>query len=75
LAPKKLQWHDFLNLNLNWLELSHPGWGWKGRLELAGSSPAAGSEVPNRLFVCLFELAFELFLEVAASILVLKSQR
>jgi hypothetical protein len=56
IAGGTVLWHQkncsgmtFLNLNLNWLELSLPGWGWKGRLELAGSSPAAGSKLPNRL--------------------------
>jgi hypothetical protein len=52
LAPKK-NWCQltFENSNLNWLVMGTSGWCWNGGLALAGSSPAAGSKVPNRLIV------------------------
>jgi hypothetical protein len=48
-AKKKLVAFHFQNSNLNWLVMGTSGWCWNGGLALAGSSPAAGSKVPNRL--------------------------
>jgi hypothetical protein len=50
-AKKKIGASSFENSNLNWLVMGTSGWCWYGGLEIAGSSPAAGSKVPNRLIV------------------------
>jgi hypothetical protein len=51
IGAKKIGASSFENSNLNWLVMGTSGWCWNGGLALAGSSPAAGSKVPNRLIV------------------------